>query len=143
MPPATYPLGANVYLANSIKSFIRAHGCQAAVITAGRITTAPQAEEILGAGQADLIGMARALLADPDLPRKSRVGREDTIVRCLYANICKQLEENYKPVRCGNLWPREFLHAPEAPGDRTPPHWSTDGTLSVVLREGRRGDVRV
>ena len=135
MPPATYPLGVNVYLAESIKGFIRAQGCQAAVITAGRITTAPQAEEILGAGQADLIGMARALLADPDLPRKSREGREDTIVRCLYANICKQLEENYKPVRCGNLWPREFLHAPEAPDDRIPPHWPTDGTLRVVLRE--------
>ena len=26
-------------------------------------------------------------------------------------------------------------HAPEAPGDGTPPHWSTDGTLQVVLRE--------
>jgi 2,4-dienoyl-CoA reductase-like NADH-dependent reductase (Old Yellow Enzyme family) len=135
MPPATYPLGVNVYLAEGIKGFIRAHGCHAAVITAGRITTAAQAEEILGAGQANLIGIARALLADPDLPRKSREGREDTIVRCLYANICKQLEENYKPVRCGNLWPREFLHAPEAPEDRTPPHWPTDGKLNVVPRE--------
>lgn len=135
MPPATYQLGVNVYLAESLKSFINAHGYHTPVVTAGRITTAQQGEDILQAGKADLIGMARALLADPDLPKKTRAGREDTIVRCLYTNICKQLEENYKPVRCGNLWPRGHLHAPEADGDHEPPRWPTDGGLNIALRD--------
>jgi 2,4-dienoyl-CoA reductase-like NADH-dependent reductase (Old Yellow Enzyme family) len=135
MPPATYPLGVNVYLAEAIKHFINRQGYHTPVLTAGRITTAQQAEETLQAQQADLIGMARALLADPDLPKKAREGREDTIIRCLYANICKQLEENYRPVRCGNLWPKEYLHAPEAPDDHAPPQWPTDGRLNAVLRE--------
>ena len=44
-------------------------------------------EEIIASGKADVIEMARSLLADPDLPLKLRTGREDEIrpcLRCLY-----------------------------------------------------------
>jgi 2,4-dienoyl-CoA reductase-like NADH-dependent reductase (Old Yellow Enzyme family) len=136
MPPASYQDGVNVYLAEGIKEFLNAHGHNARVITTGKIRTPAMAEEILQAGQADLVGFARALLADPDIPKKARLGREDTIVRCIYGNVCKQLDENFKRVRCGSLWPRQFLHAPEAPDDQMPPEWPAEGAqLQLKLTE--------
>ena len=46
-------------------------------------------EEILENGQADLIAMGRALVADPDLPNKVRDGRIDEIRRCLRCYSCQ------------------------------------------------------
>ncbi|MEK7311858.1 MAG: NADH:flavin oxidoreductase, partial [Chloroflexota bacterium] len=133
MPPASYPDGANVYLAEDIKAFVNAHGYRTPLVTTGKIRTPQMAEEILASGKADLVGFARALLADPDWPKKARLGREDTIVRCIYGNICKNLDENFKQVRCGSLWPREYLHAPEAPGDQTPPAWLDGGARVTAV----------
>lgn len=142
MPPASYPFAANLYLARDIREFIHAHGYRTPVITTGKINTPPLAEAILASEQADLVGIARALLADPDLPRKARTGRDDLIIRCIYGNVCKSLDENFRRVRCGSLWHREFLHAPEAPDDSTPPEWSAGSSgLSVKLNE--LGQVRL
>jgi len=142
MPPASYPDGANVYLAEGIKGFVNAHGYHTPVVTTGKISTPKMAEEILRRGQADLVGFARALLADPDWPKKARLGREDTIVRCIYGNICKNLDENFQRVRCGSLWPRDYLHAPLAPDDVAPPVWGSDGAgLAAKLNEN--GQVRL
>jgi len=66
--------------------------------------------------------MARALLADPDWTRKVREGREDRIVRCIYGNVCKNLDENFRKVRCV-LWPKGSLQAPES-RDTEPPRWA-------------------
>lgn len=57
------------------------------VIAVGRIT--PTAgEEALRAGRADFIAMGRALLADPDLPRKLEAGKGETIRPCVYSYRC-------------------------------------------------------
>lgn len=138
MPGASYPRGVNVYLAEGIKKHLNAHGYHTPVITAGRITTAGMAEEILEAGRADLIGLGRPLLTDPDWPKKTRDGHEDKVIRCVYANLCKQMEENYIPVRCGTLWPKEYLHAPEVHDDSEPPAWPTNGSLQVEIRGNGR-----
>ena len=45
------------------------------VLLAGRILSGKTAEETLDAGKADLVGMTRAVIADPDLPNKLRDGR--------------------------------------------------------------------
>jgi dimethylglycine catabolism A len=45
------------------------------VLLTGRILTGEAAEETLAAGKADLVGMTRAVIADPDLPNKLREGR--------------------------------------------------------------------
>ena len=142
MPPASYQDGANVYLAASIKQFLMAHGETAKVITTGKIRLPEMAETLLTEGKADLVGFARALLADPDWPRKARMGRADTIVRCIYGNVCKQLDENFKQVRCGSLWPREFLHAPEARDDDVPPRWPDSGA-QISARINDAGQVRL
>jgi len=44
------------------------------------------AEQILKSSQADLIGMGRALIADPDLPLKAASGRLDEIIPCVGCN---------------------------------------------------------
>jgi 2,4-dienoyl-CoA reductase (NADPH2) len=51
-----------------------------------RIRDVATAEHAIKAGHADLVGMARALIADPDLPEKSRTGRLDEIRGCLGIN---------------------------------------------------------
>ena len=51
-----------------------------------RIRDVATGEHAIRAGHADLIGMARALIADPDLPVKSQTGRLDQIRGCLGIN---------------------------------------------------------
>ncbi|HEV7680393.1 MAG TPA: FAD-dependent oxidoreductase [Candidatus Dormibacteraeota bacterium] len=51
----------------------------------GRIVDPQQAEDAIAAGQADMVGMTRAGIADPELPRKAREGRVDEIRRCVGA----------------------------------------------------------
>jgi NADPH-dependent 2,4-dienoyl-CoA reductase/sulfur reductase-like enzyme len=58
------------------------------VLAVGRITTPALAEQILVEGQADLIGLARAQIADPDFARKAVEGREDEIRPCVGTNYC-------------------------------------------------------
>jgi 2,4-dienoyl-CoA reductase-like NADH-dependent reductase (Old Yellow Enzyme family)/thioredoxin reductase len=56
------------------------------VIVAGRVSTVEQAEAALAAGVCDLVGMTRALIADPELPRKSVEGRLEDIRVCVGAS---------------------------------------------------------
>ncbi|WKN48466.1 FAD-dependent oxidoreductase [Nocardioides sp. Arc9.136] len=51
-----------------------------------RIRDAATADHIVRSGHADLVGMARALIADPDLPVKSRDGRLGEVRGCLGIN---------------------------------------------------------
>lgn len=56
------------------------------VFVAGRINQPQIAEGILAAGQADLCGMTRAMIADPEMPNKARAGRLDDIRACIGCN---------------------------------------------------------
>jgi hypothetical protein len=141
MPAAQYPDATNVYLAAGVKEFLTAHGLATPVLSTGKIPTPRQAEAILQDGQADLIGLARPLLADPDWPRKARLRRDDQIIRCVYGNVCKSLDERFRTVRCV-LWPKDTLHAPEAPrDDDEAPTWPAGSRLEAELKEG--GQVRL
>lgn len=105
------PDGANVYLAEGIKKFINKAGLQTPVITAGKIPHPELAREILEQGKADLIGMARALLCDPEWPNKAKAGKEHEIVRCIYCNHCSNCDRNFHPVVCIR-WPKGSFNAP-------------------------------
>lgn len=134
MPGASYPDGANVYLAEGVRSYLRAQGDETPVVAAGKIPDPARAERILREGQADLVGLARALLADPDWPRKAAEGRADEIVPCVYGNVCKALDESFRQVRCV-LWPKGALHAPDPPpGTSAPPRWPEGADLRAELR---------
>lgn len=80
---ASLPKGAFVHLAEKVKGWVNIP-----VIAANRINDPIIAEKILAEGKADLIGMARALLADPELPNKAKDGRVDEIVPCLACSNC-------------------------------------------------------
>jgi 2,4-dienoyl-CoA reductase (NADPH2) len=56
------------------------------VIATNRINDAGVAERVLSDGSADLVSMARPLLADPELPNKAAEGREDEINTCIACN---------------------------------------------------------
>lgn len=75
--------GCNVYLAAEIKKQV-----SVPVATLGGLNDPQQMEEILASGKADVVYMARALLADPFLPRKVVENREDEIVKCLRCFTC-------------------------------------------------------
>lgn len=78
IPSMYYPLGAFVYLASEIKKVV-----DLPVFTIGRINDPVRAEEVLAGGQADMVGMFRGLVADPELVKKTREGRTDDIRRCI------------------------------------------------------------
>jgi 2,4-dienoyl-CoA reductase-like NADH-dependent reductase (Old Yellow Enzyme family) len=54
----------------------------------GRIQDPATAEAILDAGEADLVMLARPLLADPNWPAKARAGRAAAITPCIGCNAC-------------------------------------------------------
>jgi len=56
------------------------------VCASNRINTPELAESILAAGEADLVSMARPLLADPDFVNKAAAGRADEINTCIACN---------------------------------------------------------
>src|SRR5204862_4072182 len=58
------------------------------VIVAGRITDLDVAEAIVAAGDADLVGMTRALIADPQIVAKSFAGNADEVTPCIGCNEC-------------------------------------------------------
>ena len=135
MPNVHYPDGLNVYLADGIRSGLRQRGLETPVVAAGKIRTPEFAEAILRDERADLIGMARQLLADPDWPRKVREGRSDAVVPCVYNNVCKALDERFHRVRC-TLWRKGDLHAPPLPDDNSAPTWPTDARLQLDEQDG-------
>lgn len=75
--------GCNVYLAAEIKKHVNVP-----VATIGGLNDPEQMEEIIASGKADIVYMARALLADPFLPRKVMENKEDQIVKCLRCFTC-------------------------------------------------------
>ena len=56
------------------------------VCASNRINSPEMAESILASGQADLVSMARPLLADPDFVNKAAAGRADEINTCIACN---------------------------------------------------------
>jgi len=58
------------------------------VLYAGRVATAEIGARLLAEEKADLVGMTRALLADPELPRKTRAGQPGEIRPCIGCNTC-------------------------------------------------------
>jgi 2,4-dienoyl-CoA reductase-like NADH-dependent reductase (Old Yellow Enzyme family)/thioredoxin reductase len=75
--------GCNVYLAAEIKKHV-----SVPVATIGGLNDPDLLEEIISSGKADVVYMARALLADPFLPRKVTENRTDEIVKCLRCFTC-------------------------------------------------------
>jgi 2,4-dienoyl-CoA reductase-like NADH-dependent reductase (Old Yellow Enzyme family)/thioredoxin reductase len=80
-PSLYHPHGLYNDLAAATKAAVRVP-----VIVSGRIVTAEQAEAALAAGSCDLVGMVRALIADPEMPRKAMEGRLEDVRVCVGAS---------------------------------------------------------
>ena len=97
VPNMSYTTGVFVPLAAAIKQ--AAPGVP--IFHASRIVDPVHADRTVAAGQIDVVGMTRALIADPDLPKKARDGRLDDIRTCVGANEgCIDRIYQGKPVTC-------------------------------------------
>ncbi len=81
VPPMYFPLGAFTYISAAIKEAV-----DLPVVVVGRINDPVLAESVLANHQADIIGMTRALMCDPEMPNKAREGRLEDIRRCIACN---------------------------------------------------------
>lgn len=89
------PEGHWSYLAEGIKKTVRVP-----VISTYRITSPAMAEKVLAEGKADMIGMARGLIADPDLPNLAREGSLEDIRPCIACCLCLDQIFRREEVRC-------------------------------------------
>ncbi len=79
----------------------RAPTVRAPVIVTGRIVTPQKAEAALAAGVCDLVGMTRAILADPHMPNKAAEGRPQDIRQCVgISEGCIGLLRQGKAITC-------------------------------------------
>jgi 2,4-dienoyl-CoA reductase-like NADH-dependent reductase (Old Yellow Enzyme family)/thioredoxin reductase len=87
--PMYWPRGYHVWAAEQIKAAV-----SVPVIASGSFTTPDLAEQVLQEGKADLVSLARPLLADPFFPRKAQEGRSQDIAPCIRCNVgCQGLAE--------------------------------------------------
>ncbi|MAZ87376.1 MAG: NADPH-dependent 2,4-dienoyl-CoA reductase [Cellvibrionaceae bacterium] len=71
------------------------------LITSNRINMPAVAEQVLEQGQADIVSMARPMLADPEFAAKARQGRDDEINTCIACNqACLDHAFSGKQVSC-------------------------------------------
>lgn len=110
---AAGPFSRSVPLVGAIKRAVNGAGFTTPIVATGGITTFTQAEEILSRGDADIVGMARQALADPDWFVKVKVGLGSEVRRCTYTNYCEALDQAHRPVTC-KLWDRLELDEPGA-----------------------------
>lgn len=82
-PSAFLDHGCNVYLAAAIKQVV-----SKPVSCVGGLGDPEQCEEIIASGQADIVELGRALLADPFLPKKAYTGQKEDITPCLRCFVC-------------------------------------------------------
>ncbi|AWH78753.1 oxidoreductase [Clostridioides difficile] len=87
--------GCNVYLAEEIKKHVNIP-----VATIGALNDPEMMEEIIASGKADVIYMARALLADHELPRKVMSNQDEKIVKCLRCFTCMAERATTSTRRC-------------------------------------------
>ena len=89
------PRRLNVETAAKIKA-----GISLPVSVVGGIATIDDAEEILAAGKADMVAMAKALIADQDLVTKAKLGRAEDIRPCLRCLDCMRFPLKGAPLGC-------------------------------------------
>jgi len=83
IPPMNTPSAPHLEFAGQIKQKL-----SVPIMHSSRIADVETARYAIAEGLLDLVGMTRALMADPDLPTKVREGRTEQIRPCVGANVC-------------------------------------------------------
>ena len=115
MPPMALPPEPFAHLAAGIKA-----RSAVPVMHAQSIRDPGQAERLLAQGAMDLVGMTRAMIADPWLVAKIREGQEDRIRQCVGANYCIDRQYLGQDVLC--------IQNAATSRERTMPHVITRST---------------
>ena len=76
-----FPLGFTLHLSQAIKEVVKVP-----VFANNRINRPQMAEEIVSQGKADIVGLVRALICDPQFPKKTKEGRTEEISICVSDN---------------------------------------------------------
>ena len=80
------PRGAFAWVTKKMRDELRAAGIATPLVTSNRINTPAVAEQLLADGSADMVSLARPLLADADFVAKASAGRADDINTCIACN---------------------------------------------------------
>lgn len=112
----TFPMqymkrGCNVPYAEEVRKHVHIP-----IETVGGINDPAMAEEIIASGKADLVAMARSIIADPDWANKARDGRPEDIRPCIRCLRC--LNYSRRPQTGTSVCtvnPRRIIHTPLPP----------------------------
>lgn len=96
VPDMSFPRGLNVGFAAQIRAAV----APVPVLVTGRIAETADAERILQEGSADLIGVARSLIADAEWFSKAVEGRAEEVRPCVYANDCRDSIAGRRSMEC-------------------------------------------
>jgi 2,4-dienoyl-CoA reductase-like NADH-dependent reductase (Old Yellow Enzyme family)/thioredoxin reductase len=96
VPPTGSPQAPNAPLSAKIKEVV-----DVPVICVGRITEPWAAETVISSGKADMVAMARALLADPEWPNKAKEGNWEDIAPCVGDTACLTRAAFGTNIACG------------------------------------------
>ncbi len=129
------PPAVNTFLADGIRGAVRAAGFTTPVVTVRQ-------DRDLRGGRGHPcgrprrpVGMARALLADPDLPRKWLAGRDEELRACVFCPFCEEEDQRHRVVTC-TLWPKG-PSGPQAPPDAGGLEWPRGLGLRDRFRQRR------
>jgi 2,4-dienoyl-CoA reductase-like NADH-dependent reductase (Old Yellow Enzyme family)/thioredoxin reductase len=93
--PTYLPHKYNVHYAEQFKKALKVP-----IVTVGSIVNMGMADEIIAQGQADMVAMVRAILADPEIVNKNRRGADEDVRPCLRCHTCNRLTGAFYPIRC-------------------------------------------
>jgi 2,4-dienoyl-CoA reductase (NADPH2) len=114
------------------------------VVASNRINTPEVAESLIAAGEADLVALARPLLADPDFVNKAAAGRADEINTCIACNqACLDYIFSDRAVSC-LVNPRagrelDFSSAPAAVSRKVAVVGAGPAGLACAIEAARQG----
>ena len=94
------PLGTEVGIGVAAAAPVKKRASGPAIIAEGRINHPELGEQALRAGACDLVGMTRALIADPELPTKAARGAVASIRPCIADNLCIARRLRKFPIAC-------------------------------------------
>ncbi len=93
--PTYFPHAYNVHRADKLKKALNIP-----ITTVGSISDMETADRIIAEGKADIVAMARAIFADPEIVNKTRLGRTEDIRPCLRCFHCNKQTRHFYPIRC-------------------------------------------
>jgi NADPH-dependent 2,4-dienoyl-CoA reductase/sulfur reductase-like enzyme len=83
IPSSYFPKGVILHLPEAVKKVV-----DIPVLGIGRINTPEMVRMAVEQGKCDIVNLGRAMIADPEFPKKMKEGREDEIRKCIACNTC-------------------------------------------------------